>query len=367
MKKIIIPIGVTSVIVLAMVWVLAKNKSELNKANTPVDRSSVPVSVRVSQAARQPLDLAVQYPATVQPSDEVQLYSQASGMIASLAIELGQVVRKGQVLGKLDTRILEINLKEAEANFKAAAINREKLLDDYIRAKDLYENKAGLEVNMLTAKNNYENALSTFENAQNSIQLIKQQMANANIIAPLSGIISAHNLKQGEYVNPGTPIATITNIHTLKTTVFVDQPTAYQLAIGQTATISAPVYNEQKFSGKVIYISPVADANHNYQIDLLITNKEGVALKGGTDVQAAFQTTAKKEALQIPKSALMTDASQPYVYVLEKGKAKVKSVKIGASKNDKIEVLAGLSEGEQVVTAGQINLQEGSIVSIIKN
>ncbi|WP_130857963.1 efflux RND transporter periplasmic adaptor subunit [Olivibacter jilunii] len=365
MKNIIIPLGIVSGIVLLIILVLANNKEALNKANTPVDRSNVPVAVKVSNVEIQPLEINVNYPATLQPSDEVKLYAQASGIISSLNLGLGQKVGKGQVLGKLDTRILEINLQEASTSFKAASLNAAKLLDDYTRARDLYEHKAGLEVNMLAAKNSYENALSSQENAQQNIALIQQQIANSNIVAPVSGIVSAHNVKQGEFINPGTPLATITNINTLKATVFVDQNTAYQLSLGQLAQISSTLFKERKFQGKVIYISPVADINHNYQIDLMITDKGGIELKGGTDVHVAFQTIARKKVLQIPKSSLMTDASEPYVYVVENGRAMTKQVKVGVSMEDRVEVLSGLIKGEQVVTAGQINLKEGNIVNII--
>ena len=103
------------------------------------------------------------------------------------------------------------------------------------------------------------------------------------------------------------------------------------------------------------------------QIDLLIANKEGMALKGGTDVQISFNTLAKKEALQIPKSAVMTDAQDPYVYAIENDKAVVKPITTGIALGDFVEVLTGLSAGEKVVSTGQINLKQGSAVSIIKN
>lgn len=367
MKKIIIPIIIVLAVVLAIVLILAKNKAELNKARTPVDRTNVPVAINVSPAAYRPLEVNMQYPATIQPSEEATIYAQTNGMIASLNIFLGQQVRKGEVVGNLDSRTLAINLKQAEISLHAAVINRSKMLDDYNRARDLYENKAGLEVNMLTAKNNFENAQSSYDNAQNNIRLIRQQIANAKIVAPLSGTVSAQKVKQGEYVSPSTPIASIANINTLKTTVFVDQATTYRLKSGQTANIISPVFPDQIFLGKIIYISPVADPNHNYQVDLQVMDKDGISLKGGTDAQVSFNSIPNKEVLQIPKSALMTDAAKPYVYVVKDGKAEVKKVMIGVVKNDKVEILSGLTGGEQVVTAGQISLKEGSNIFIIKN
>lgn len=366
MKKLILPLVIVMLVMVAVAYTLFGNKKKIDEANKPVDRTQVPVSVTVAKAQMATLKINTAYPALTQPFDQANVSSQTSGMVSFLNINLGEKVAKGQVMGKLDTRILEVNLKSAMISLKSAEVNRAKLLDDYNRAKDLYENKAGLEVNMLSAKSNYDNGVNSLDDANVQISLIKQQIANATIYSPLSGIVSSKNVKQGEFVNPGTAIATITNINSLKTTVFVDQQIAYQLHIGQTATIASPVFYEKQFEGKIIYISPVADANHNYQIDMLVVNNQGINLKAGTDVQVSFNTITEKSALQIAKSALITDSQQPFVYVVENGKAKGKTVKTGLVQNDKVEVLSGLNAGETVITNGQINLREGSAISIIK-
>jgi len=365
MKKFILPIVILIILTLVLAFTLIGNKKKIDQANKPVDRSQVPVSVTIAAAEIHGLDVNKKYPAIIVPYEQANVSSQTSGMLSALNIQLGQKVTKGQIIGKIDTRILEINLKSALINLKSAEIKRDKLLDDYNRAKDLYENKAGLEVSMLTAKSDFEGAANSYENTSVQIGLIRQQIENSTIYAPLTGIVSAKNSKQGEFVTQGVPIATITNITSLKATVFVDQQIAYQLRQAQIASITSPVFSGKQFEGKIIFISPVADANHNYQIDLLVANNDGVALKGGTDVQISFNTLSRKNALVIPKQALMTDAQQPYVYVVEGGTAKVKIITTGLVQNDQVEVLSGLKTGQAVVTGGQINLRDGSSISII--
>lgn len=365
-KKLLLPLALVVLVIATIAIVLAGNKKKINKAAAPVDRTKIPVAVTVAKALVKPLDVDVQYPAVTQPYEEAMLYAQTGGLIVQLNILLGQQVIKGQVLGRLDTQILQNNLKAAEINLRSASINKAKLLEDYNRAKDLYENKAGLEVEVLTAKNNYENAINTEENARVQIQLTKQQIANSNIIAPVNGIISTHTVKQGEYVNPSTPIATISNITAVKARVFVSQELIYKLKQGQEATVSLVAVGSETYTGQVIFISPVADANHNYQVDLLVKNNAGTNLKGGTDVQVAFNTLSKTNALLIPKTALNFDTEQVYVYVAKNGHAVKKEVTTGVIKNDWVEVISGLSPGESVITAGQINLADGSKISINK-
>lgn len=351
MKKFIIPVTVVVVIMLAITFQLISNKKVLDEAQRPVDRSKIPVAVKVIKAIKKEMDIREKYPAIIKPFEQAKLYAQASGIIDYLNIDLGSKVTKGQEVGRLDTRTLKINLEDAKIAFGKA-------LDDYERAKDLSENGAGLKVEMLKAKSNYEKT-------ENQVKLMEQQIRNARIIAPISGIVSSHTVKQGEFINPGTPIADISNVFSLKATVFVSQQTVYHLKLNQVATVIVPVLGDQAFSGEIIYISPVADTNHKYQVDLLINQDKEKQLMGGTDVLIQF-SAVKKEVLQIPKSALMLETEEPYVFVALDNKAKKVNVRTGQIKRDQVEILSGLTEGDQVVTTGQINLREGSIVNIIK-
>ncbi|WP_288462507.1 efflux RND transporter periplasmic adaptor subunit [uncultured Chryseobacterium sp.] len=365
-KKLILPLAILALIILSIVIVLVSNKKKIDKASEPVDRTKVPVSVTIAKAQYTTLNVQAAYPAVTQPYEEAMLYAQTSGLITYLNVSLGQAVHKGQVLGTLDTKILKSNLQAAQIASQSAKINAKKLRDDYQRAKDLYENKAGLEVNMISAKNSYDNAQNNLENSLVQIRLMNEQIANANIVAPVSGIVSVNKVKQGEFVSPATPIATISNIAMVKATAYVSQQLAYTLKLNDTAAISSPLFPGAEIFGKIIFISPTADANHNYRVDLLVRNNGKIQLKGGTDIQVSFEVNTQKNALTIPKTALNTDETQPYVYVAENGKAVKKTVKTGIMLNDNVEILSGLTAGETVITGGQINLMNGSYIQITK-
>ncbi|PZR20225.1 MAG: hypothetical protein DI539_11475 [Flavobacterium psychrophilum] len=367
MKRKTIYIIILTAILLAITVTLVSNKKELNKANTPVDRTNIPVAVRTVFVKKGTMNITTSYPATIRPFDEVRMYAESAGMVTSLSVDLGNKVSKGQLLGTLDMRVLEINLKKAETDLKSLALNRTKLKNDYQRAKDLYDNKAGLETDMLTIQNNYENAENNYENAKSHVDLMKEQIRKAKIIAPISGIVSSHEVKNGEFVNMGTAIATITDISKLKATVYVDQQTVYHLNTNGIAHISSGIFAGRNLSGKIIYISPVADANHNYQVDLLVENRAGIDLKGGTDVMVSFETKQKAGTLMIPNNTILTDAVQPYVYVAGGGIAKKKTIATGKSFGDITEVLSGLEEKQEIINSGQINLHDGTRIEIIKN
>ena len=121
---------------------------------------------------------------------------------------------------------------------------------------------------------------------------------------------------------------------------------------------------DRRFSSNIIYISPKADANHNYQVDLLLKNTD-VALKAGTDMMASFGGSERGNVLQMPKNALVVEKDEAFVYVVENNTAVGKPIKIGSILNGKVEVLSGLKEGDKVITNGQINVKEGSKVTVV--
>ncbi|ADB39719.1 efflux RND transporter periplasmic adaptor subunit [Spirosoma linguale] len=351
MKRGLVAAAILVVVVLAIALTLSANKKKIDVSNQPVNRTNVPVSVAIETAQMQPVNTSMSLPAVLKPYEEAKLNAQMAGMISHLTIVLGAHVTKGQVVGQIDTKLTELNLQAAE-------LSRQKLNQDYIRAKELQEGNAGLEVNTLNAKNSVDNAAI-------QVDQIRQQLANAKLIAPVSGIVTTKNLSAGEYVSPGVAIATITNVNPLKAAVFVNENQIYTLKPGQAASLTADVFPGRAFSGKILFVNPKGDDNHNYQVDLVVTNTADLALKAGTNVTVIFGNQTRTSALQISKRALVQDQKQLYVYLAAGNRAKAVSIATGRELGDRIEVLSGLRVGDQVVVSGQINLRDGSPIAVI--
>jgi RND family efflux transporter MFP subunit len=363
MKKNKIIIGLITFFVITIFVTLSRNKSEIDKKNRAIDRTKIPVSVTTDKATYDELLTSSSYPATIKAQNEANIYSQINGIISSLNLELGQTVNKGQIIGKIDTKTLAINLQIAQAAYNTSKLNKTKLYNDYKRAEDLFNHKAGTELSMINAKYASDKANNDYENALYQVNYNKQQISNANIVSPLSGVIIAKNSKEGEFVSPSIAIGSITNISTVKATAYVNQNMVYSLSLGQTVNVHASAL-ALNLSGKIQYISPKADAYHNYQVDVLVSNSGTTKLKPGTDVELKFNTKSTKGIL-IPKSAIVVDRKEPFVFVIEKGIAKGKAIQIGGGDNEKIHVISGLNENDVVVVNGQINLFDGSKVKIL--
>lgn len=351
MKKRIIAITAILCIIAVIGFVLANNKKKIESNKTVVDRSQIPVAVSVYTVAEKPLESKFSLPAVLEAMREADVAVGIAGKITSLHIELGTRVAKGQVLGNIDS-------KQKELSLQATELSMQKLEKDYLRSKELLQGNAVTETSMLDAKYNYENTRLQAEQ-------MKQQIADARILAPISGIVNSKKLEPGEFVNPGTVIATIVNTDQLKAIVYVNEKDIYQLKLGQAANISTDVFPDQLFKGSVTFISPKGDESHNYRVEVLVANNTTMQLKAGTYIQVTFDMNTRTNALQIPKTALAEGMKNPYVYVVNGNKAMSRKITTGRELGENIEVINGLQAGEQVINNGQINLVEGSLIEII--
>ncbi len=352
MKNRIITIAIIVVVVASIAITLAKNKKAINENNKVVDRTEVPVSVAVQKVQLLPIAGNLSIPSVLAPEEEAVISSSVLGKITSLKFDLGTKVTKGEVIGSVDTKQKQITLQTTE-------LTVEKLKNDYDRNQDLLKGNAINETAVTDAKYNYEN---------NKLQAdqIRQQISDANIIAPISGIITSRKLMEGEFANVGTTIGTVVNVSQLKAVVYVNEKDVYQLKEGDKAIITSDVFPGKKFNGKITFISPKGDENHNYQVEILVDNNS-TQLKAGTYVKAEFNLGTTANALQIPKRALADGMKNPYVYITSGNKATQRKLVLGREIGENIEVLSGLNAGDEIIVDGQINLIEGSVIEKINN
>ncbi len=274
------------------------------------------------------------------------------GKIVSLNIELGSRVSKGQNIGSIDTRVKQFDLEAKELSIK-------KMEKDYQRNKELFQGNAGTEVSLTDAEYNYENTKVQAEQ-------IRRQIADGQIVSPINGIIDSKKLEVGEFTNVGTVIASVVDISQLKAIVYVSERDVYQLKNGQAATVSADVFPGKNFPGKISFISPKGDENHNYRVEVLVSNQGSQQLRAGTYVMVQFSLDRKGTVLQIPKGALVEGLKNPYVYIAANGKAESRKVILGREIGENIEVIGGLQVGEEVIISGQINLIDGSKITEVR-
>lgn len=348
MKNKIITGIVALLIVGGVTYKLVQNKKIINKNETPVDRSNVPVSVTTFDANYFPTNTEYALPAVLDINNSGIITTMQPGKLASFDIEIGKLVKKGQLVGRIDSKQREIGMKSTDATIK-------KLEADLQRTQDLVAGDAAPSNSINDLNYNLESAKIQRENYQ-------QQIADNNIYAPINGMIVQKNANAGEFANPGTPLAIIMDVSVLKAIVFVSERNVYDLKIRQAAQITSSIFPNKNTTGTIKYIAPKGDENHNYRVEVEIPNN---GYKAGTYVRVKFNTKKTGEALQIPKLALVEGIKDPYVYVVNGNGVAVKKLELGEEIGQNVVVVSGLTAGDKVITSGQINLTPSSKIAIV--
>ncbi len=344
-------VGIIAVLLIGgMVYKLVQNKKEIVKNETPVDRSNVPIAVTAFDANYLPVTTDYALPAVLDINKSGIITVVQPGRIESFNVEVGTRVTKGQLVGRLDSRLREIGIKTTDVTIK-------KLESDIERTKDLIAGDAAPATSINELNYNLESAKIQKENLQ-------QQIADNNIYAPISGIVVQKNANAGEFANPGAPLASIMDISVLKAIVYVSEKNIYELSVGQSVQVTSEVFPNKTIKGIIKFISPKGDENHNYRVEVEIANN---GYKAGTYVSVKFNFKKPSEALQIPKIALVEGIKNPYVYVVNGNTVAIRKLVLGEEAGQNIIVVSGLTPGEKVVTSGQINLSEKSKISIVNS
>lgn len=351
MKKNIIIIGCVLAVVLLIGFKLAGNKKAINEQNKVIDRSAIKVPVTTAKVQEALVEGKFALPAVLKAQTEANVTISASGKVQHLNFDLGTQVSKGQVIGSIDNSLKQLSLESTQ-------LLLDKYKTDYERIKELYEGKAATEVD-------YNNAKYNYENTKTQVAQLKQQIADGNLIAPLSGIITKKNIEEGEYINPGTAAATIVDISRLKASVMVSERDVYKLKEGMRVKIYSDIFPDKSFAGAVHFISPQGDDSHNYEVEVTVENTSKLLLKGGTFVRVEFDIKSEATALQIPKLALAEGIKNPYTYTISGDSTVIRKLVLGRDLGENIEVLSGISAGDEVITSGQINLTASSKVEVV--
>lgn len=335
-----------------VIYQLAANKKEINNKKDKMATGPVSIPVKVANATEQELEISITKTGTLTPFKEVKVLSLTAGTIQSLRFHLGDQVAQEQVLAVTDDRLLRL---EVQKTTSAAA----KLKNDVDTYTELLSGKAATQEKVNELKQDYLDARNLADQAH-------KNLSDAVIKAPIAGTISLKSVEQGLYVAAGTEIATIINLSQVKVMVNLTESEVYKINKGQKVKITTDVYPDKTFEGTISFISPQADETNNYPVELMVANASGAVLRSGTFVYADFSRKTTQKILLIPREALTEGAKNASVYIVAGGKVSLRQIQTGSEMGNMIQVISGLKPGEVVVTSGQINLKEGSKVSISK-
>ncbi|SHK39607.1 efflux RND transporter periplasmic adaptor subunit [Chryseobacterium polytrichastri] len=353
MKKTLIYIIVAAVLVGLAAYKIAGNKEKQKTEVAEVAKQVDKINVNVVTVKRENINTDYSANGTFLPKQEMNQSSEIAGRIVNVMVKEGSRVSAGQVLATIKKDAIEVDVAQAQNNLQNAVIDNQR-----------YENafKTGG-----VTKQQVDNSRLQLKNAQAAVKAQGVRVNDASIRAGISGTINKKMVEPGTVVSIGTSMFEIVNINSLKLSVLVDESQIGRIQLGQEVPINVNVLPEDSFSGRITFIAPKSDASLNFPVEIEVQNKGN--LKAGMYATALFKTNHGAETqnmLTVPAEAFVNGVSSGQLFIVENGTAKLVKVTIGKIYGDKVQILSGLNDGQQVITSGQINLDNGSKINIVK-
>ncbi len=345
------------VIVLLLGMVL---KGESRQKNNVEDMPLVRIQIINPSGAEQ----SYTYSGVVRGRYESQLAFQVSGKIVSRNINLGSVVRPGDVLMRIDPVDIERGSESADAGVSAAQ-------SQYQLAKDNFERYGRLYQKGLVSQVDYDRMRTAYDGAAAMLRQAKAQNANSknmlnycNLYADSTGVITNVMAEVGQVVGAGQPVVTLVRDNEKEVEINVPENRLEEMGNARQLNVKFWALPNKIVTGKVREVAPMTDPiSRTYRIRIRLLNPpQDLKLGMTAEVMAADSATAS--VIQIPLSAIYQIGNTPAVWAVKDGVVNLKPVKIGEFGDDQVQVLEGLQAGDTVVTAGVHKLRGGQKVRV---
>jgi RND family efflux transporter MFP subunit len=309
-------------------------------------QAAEPLAVAVAE--RRQVDVTYAADGVVEAARQSTVSAQISGRIREIGFDVGDAVKKGQILVRIDDSEVSQALSESQAVLAQAEANYGNAKANYERSKRLFEQKFVSQAALDRAEAEYRSAQSQVEARRAGVGIAATTRSYATVIAPYSGVVLARHVEIGETVAPGKPLMTGFDPSGLRVVANVPQDKIGTVRASGAATVELPTLG-RRVKPTEITIKPGADVRtHTTQVRLDLPPDLGDAYPG-MYARAHF-VVGRAEKLLVPASAVLRRSELTAVYVLDaQGNARLRQVRAGeAVGENEIEILAGLSPGDKV-------------------
>jgi membrane fusion protein (multidrug efflux system) len=335
-------------LLLSMVVFLGQSACKSDKTtavNTNQTNAVTQVETFVVQS--QTLDNFLTTNGSILPNEEVELRSEIEGTIRKINFEEGTRVRQGQILVQIDDSELQPNIQKLQAQLETAR-------EEYSRKKQLIDIEG-------ISQEEFEVAQLKVTTLQSDIQLVEARLRKSKITAPFDGIIGLRKVSQGAFVSVGNDIAKLVQSDPVKIEFSVPELHAGKITVGTevhfTLTGSDKVYKATVFATE-----PVLDPDtRSLRIRAKADNKKGELIPGSY-AELTINLAPIENGLLVPALSVTQDIKGLKLYVINDGIAAARYVRTGIQKDEFVQIIDGVNQGDTVITTSLLSMQEGMLV-----
>ena len=282
----------------------------------------------------------------VDAEENVTISPEAGGIVSKIMVSAGAEVVKGQLLAELDAKVIEQGIAELQNSLDLATTLYEK-------QKNLWDQKIGTEVQFISAKNQKEGL-------EKKMATLKQQLEMTRIKSPINGTVDEVFLKLGQMAAPGFPAVRVVNFTNLKVKAEVPENYASKVKKGNPVLILFPdiedsLSAELSFSAKVINTM-----SRTFNVEVQLGNTKDY--RPNMIAILKIIDYSSKAAIVVPEGTIQHAEDGDFVFIAKDKRAKKQKVIVGHEYNGKAEITAGLSQGDQLITLGYQDLNEGEAI-----
>lgn len=310
-----------------------------------VANDEVRLKVEAMVVEREVFENSLEVTGNILPNEAVEIKAPIEGIVLDIYFKEGQQVSKGARLVRLDDRTWRAQAEGVRARIKAAKT----LLD---RKKSLLEIEGA-------SQEEVDNASAELVNLEANLQELQVNIDLANVRAPFSGTVGLRDFSLGAYLGKGDVITQLAQTDRLK--LNFDLPAKYALGsiVGKTVDV---ISERDTFKASVYAIEPsVSNSSRSFSARAYITQGKH-NLTPGDFAQVVYNQEVDSAAILIPTEAVMQELQGQVVFLLKNGAAKKQKVTVGTRTSDQVQILEGLSVGDSVITAGLLQLKDGTKV-----
>jgi HlyD family secretion protein len=306
----------------------------------------------------------------------VAVAPRTAGRLQNISVKMGDQVNRGQRLAQIEDFEIKEQVKQAEAAQEVSLATIRQREADLQLAKTNVERSRSLFQRQLLPKQTLDDNEARYLSAVASVDLAKAQnsqsnarldelrinLANTIITSPVTGFVSRRAVDPGAFVGQNAPVVDVVDITSVRLVANVVEQDLKQLQRGDATVVEVDAYPGETFTGRIARVSPVLDpATRTASIEIEIPNPD-FRLKPGMYARVGIVTNTKKDALVAPANSVIDLGGRRGVFQVLNNAAVFRAVQVGTEQLDRVEVLSGISEGEQVITTGAGALRDGDRV-----
>lgn len=357
-------------IALAGIGILQRSNATAGLAQAAM-HSAIP-SVSVITAATSAAANTLVLPGNLEPLNSASIYAQTNGYIKEWLVDIGDSVKKGQLLATLDAPELLHQLAQAKADYATALAEQNNAQSMADRANNLMKiNSAALSREMVEQRSrDAEAKTAATAAARANVDRLESLQAFTKLSAPFDGIVTSRSAQVGGLVVAGTsstePLFTIADTSTMRIFVRVPQNYATQTQAGQNADLMLPEYAGKLFSAQVTRSARAVDINSgSVLVELQAANNDG-ALMPGAYAQVTFKLTNDADRIRIPGSAILYRDQRPSVATIDdKSIVTLKPVTISRDEGTVVEIASGISANDKIISTPPDAIRTGDEVRVV--